>query len=358
MNIIYVIEDYSENGGVERIVSDKANTLSTRYNHNITLISVYRDNRKEQFKLDYGINLIHLDVPFAKRTNNSIIRLISRLYTIFIAILRMNKVIKGLHPDIIFFTTTLGAILLPFCRTKARKIYESHLARNFNPFNKLFFLTELRAERIVCLTSGDAKEYKYAKRVDIIPNYINDVKSHVEDYSVKKAIAVGRLEYQKGFDILIDCWKEIAKRYPDWKLDIYGEGSCREELQRQINSLQLGEKVKLCGRNNNIIEAYPQYSLHLMTSRFEGQGIVLIEAQACGLPSVVFNYEYGANDIIENEYNGILVEQGNCKKYIEAVMKMMSSEELRKEYGTNALTIGKCYYKENIFNRWIKIINE
>ena len=358
MNIIYVIEDYSENGGVERIVSDKANTLFTHYHHKVTIISVYRDNRKEQFKLDDGINLIHLDVPFAKRTNNSLLRLISRLYTIFIAILRLNKEIKGLHPDIIFFTTTLGAILLPFCRTKARKIYESHLARNFNPFNKLFFLTELRAERIVCLTSGDAKEYKYAKRVDIIPNYINNVKSHVEDYSVKKAIAVGRLEYQKGFDILIDCWKEIAKQYPDWKLDIYGEGAYREELQRQINSLQLGDKVKLCGRNNNIIEAYPQYSLHLMTSRFEGQGIVLIEAQACGLPSVVFNYEYGANDIIENEYNGILVEQGNCKKYIEAVMKMMSSEELRKEYGTNALTIGKCYYKENIFNRWIKIINE
>lgn len=358
MNIIYVIEDYSENGGVERIVSGKANTLSVQYNHNVTVISVYRDNRKEQFRLNDEVNLIHLDVPFAKRTNNSLIRLLSRLYTIFIAIVRLNKVIKGIHPDVIFFTTTLGAILLPFCCTKARKIYESHLARNYNPFNKLFFLTELRAERIICLTRGDAKEYKHAKRVDIIPNYINEVKSHVEDYSVKKAIAVGRLEYQKGFDILIDCWKEISRQYPDWQLDIYGEGSCREELQQQIYSLELGDRVKLCGRNDNIIEVYPQYSLHLMTSRFEGQGIVLIEAQACGLPSVVFNYEYGANDIIENEYNGILVEQGNCKKYIEAVMKMMSSEELRKEYGTNALTIGKCYYKENIFNRWIKIINE
>ena len=78
MNIIYVIEDYSENGGVERIVSDKANTLSAQYHHDVTVISVYRDNRKEQFKLDDGVNLIHLDVPFAKRTNNSIICL---LYT-------------------------------------------------------------------------------------------------------------------------------------------------------------------------------------------------------------------------------------------------------------------------------------
>ena len=88
MNIIYVIEDYSENGGVERIVSDKANTLSTQYHHNVTLISVYRDNRKEQFKLDDGINLIHLDVPFAKRTNNYLLRLISRLYTIFISLIQ------------------------------------------------------------------------------------------------------------------------------------------------------------------------------------------------------------------------------------------------------------------------------
>lgn len=356
MNIIYVIEDYSENGGVERIVSDKANTLFTQYHHKVTIISVYRDNRKEQFKLDDGINLIHLDVPFAKRTNNSIIRLISRLYTIFIAILRLNKEIKGLHPDIIFFTTTLGAILLPFCRTKARKIYESHLARNFNPFNKLFFLTELRAERIVCLTNGDAKEYKYAKRVDIIPNYINDIKSHVEDYSVKKAIAVGRLEYQKGFDILIDCWKEIAKQYPDWKLDIYGEGAYREELQRQINSLQLVDKVKLCGRNNNIIDVYPQYSLHIMTSRYEGQGIVLLEAQACGLSSVVFDYQYGANDIVSNGHNGLIIEQGNRKLFIEAAMKIMSSKELRKQYGINALEIGKRYSKENIFKKWIKLI--
>ena len=192
--------------------------------------------------------------------------------------------------------------------------------------------------------------------MDNIPNYINYIKSHVEDYSVKKAIAVGRLEYQKGFDILIDCWKEIAKQYPDWKLDIYGEGSCREELQRQINSLQLGDKIKICGRNNNIIDVYPLYSLHLMTSRYEGLPMTLIEAQACGLSSVVFDYQYGASDIVSNGHNGLIIEQGNRKLFIEAAMKMMSSKELRKEYGINALEIVKRFSKENIFKKWIKLI--
>ena len=257
MNIIYVIEDFSENGGVERIVSEKANTFATQYNHNVTLISVYHDTRPQHYQLAVSVRLIHLDVPFAKKTNNPVFRLFSRLNTMLIAIKRMNKVIGKLNPDIIFFSTTLGAILLPFCRTKARKIYESHLARNFNPFNKLFILTELKAERIICLTSGDAKQFKYAKKVEIIPNYINDVRSYTDYYGVRKAIAVGRLELQKGFDILIDCWKDISSQYPDWTLDIYGDGSCRETLQRQITSLHLEDKVKLCGRCNNIMDVYP-----------------------------------------------------------------------------------------------------
>lgn len=358
MNIIYVVEDFSENGGVERIVSEKANILSRQYHHNTTLISVYRDNRQQRYKLDKTIRVILLNVPFAKKANNPVPRLASRMNTMFTAIRRLNKALKPLNPDIIFFTTTLGAILLPFCHTKARKIYESHLARNFNPFNQLFFLTERKAERVICLTSGDAKEFRHAKQVDIIPNFINKVSSHVEDYGIKKAIAVGRLEQQKGFDILIDCWLEIARRFPDWQLDIYGEGSCKEALQRQINTLHLEDKVRLCGRHDNIMEAYPQHSLHLMTSRYEGLPMTLIEAQACGLPSVVFNFQYGASDIVSDGHNGLIVKQGNHKLFCEAVMRMLSSESLRKEYGTNALTIGNRYSKENIFKKWIQLIEE
>ena len=358
MNIIYVIEDFSENGGVERIVSDKANTLHTQCHHNMTLITVYRDNRPQLYRLADGVRLIHLDVPFAKKTSNALSRLLNRTHTALTAIRRLNKAIRPLNPDIIFFATTLGAILLPFCRTKARKIYESHLAKNFNPFKRLFLLTELCAERIICLTSDDAKQFRHAKKVDIIPNYISEVTSLVRDYGVRKAIAAGRLEPQKGFDTLISCWKEISTLFPNWQLDIYGEGSCRESLQKQISELHLDGKVKLCGRNNNIMETYPHYSLHLMTSRYEGLPITLIEAQACGLPSVVFDFQYGASDIVSNGHNGIVVEQGNSEKFIQAVMKMMMSDAIREEYGKNALEIASRYSKQTIFKKWEACIDK
>ena len=86
--------------------------------------------------------------------------------------------------------------------------------------------------------------------------------------------------------------------------------------------------------------------------------MTLIEAQACGLPSVVFDFQYGASDIVTNNHNGLIIEQGNTRLFTEAVIRMMSSESLRKAYGKNAVEIGRRYYKENIFNKWLHIINE
>ena len=120
MNIVYIIEDYSENGGVEKIVSMKANTFYQEYHHQVTVISVYEDKRKQQYILDEGIRLIHLHVPFAKKTRNKVYKLLSRIITLLLAAYRLNKTIKQINPDVVFFTTTLGALLLPLCHTKAK----------------------------------------------------------------------------------------------------------------------------------------------------------------------------------------------------------------------------------------------
>ncbi len=357
MNIVYIIEDYSENGGVERIVSMKANTLYQQYHHQITLISVYEDNRPLQYTLDKGITLIQLHVPFAPKASNPISKLFYRLNTLLLAAYRLNKVIKQINPNVIFFTTTLGALLLPLCKTKAKKVYESHSARSYTPYHQLFYPMEKVADRVICLTQGDAKEYKHTKSISIIPNFTNTPQKHVENYGTRRAIAVGRLENPKGFDRLIECWQKIASLYPDWQLDIYGEGSLHQALQDQITSLHLNQQVKLCGRGENMLEIYPNYSLHVMSSHYEGQGIVLLEAQACGLPSVTFDFKYGARDIIQDGINGILVKQDDKDAFITGISRMINSEKMRHDYGIKAQDMASKYAKTAIFQKWLSLLD-
>ncbi len=358
MKISYVIEDFSVFGGIERIVSRKASILAARYGHDVNIISVYEDNRPVRYPLDESIKVVRLDVPWTEKTANPVLMTLRRVKTLIKAAKRLNKVLKTTEPDIVFFTTTLGALLLPLCRTKAKTIFESHLARKFTPYNTFFKLTELKADAIVCLTSGDAKEYKTARRIEVIPNFIDKPKSYVKDYAVKRAVAVGRLEHQKGFDRLISCWKTAVETHPGWHLDIYGEGPLRDELQRQIDSFGLQETIKLRGTCADMADKYAQYSLHLMTSRYEGQGIVLIEAQAAGLPSVVFNYEYGASDIVTDGVNGFLVPQNDTKTFTDRLAQMMDSEAMRAQFGTKAKETAKAFFTENIMWKWQKLIQE
>lgn len=355
---MYIVEDFSENGGVERIVSEKANLLSCQYGHYVTIVSVYDDPRPILYGVDRSVRFVRLGVPFAAKGKGRIVTLASRLACLARAVYRLNRTVAKLNPDIVFFTTTLGALLLPWCRTRAKKVYESHLARRYTPFNSFFRLTERKADAVVCLTSGDAAEFKAARRVVVIPNFINPSNGYVADYSVRRAIAVGRLERQKGFDILIDCWRVIAERHPDWHLDIYGVGSQWEQLQEQIGRLGLGSYITLCGRSNDIMNVYPRYSLHIMPSRYEGQPMTLIEAQACGLPSVVADFEYGAADIVNNGYNGLIVEQGNSAALTDAIDRMVASEGLRMKYGKNAIEVGKRFYKDNIIGKWICLLKD
>lgn len=356
MKIVYVIEDFYIGGGVERIVSEKANILSSQYGHEVTLISIYRDEPRQSYYLNKSINLVFLDVPMADKHCNAIKKTINRFAVLAEATIKLNNAIRKIKPDVIFFATTLSALLLPLCRTNAKKIFESHSAKIFTPYNKLFFAMERCADAVVCLTNDDAREYHNARKTIVIPNFVDTPHCFVTDYHTKKAIAVGRLEHVKGFDILIDCWKNIANKHPDWQLDIYGEGSCRNHLQQKIDQNNLSNKVKLCGRCNNIMSKYSEYSLFLMTSRYEGQPMVLIESQVCGLPCVTFNFKYGASDIVKNNVNGILVEQSNTAAFCNAMDKMMSSEELRTSYGNEAKRTIHKFSKDIIMGKWIEVL--
>lgn len=358
MEIVYVIEDFSVKGGAERIIAEKANYFATNFQHHVTIVSIYHDPRPLSYPLAKGVDFVSLDIPFTPKGKSLFLTTFLRAITIGRVIKKFQQAINQIKPDVIFFTMSLGAILLPFCKTKARKVYESHSARSYTPYHQLFYPMEKVADRVICLTQGDAKEYKHTKSISIIPNFINTPQKHVENYGTRRAIAVGRLENQKGFDILIECWGKVAKQRPDWHLDIYGEGSCRTLLQQQIDQLQLNEQITLCGRVNNIWDIYPNYSLQIVSSRYEGQSLTLIEGQSCGVPVVTFDFQYGASDIVENGYNGLLVPQGDKKQFSEAILQMTASEKLRQECGIHAINTGKRYSRENIFPKWVQLIDD
>lgn len=356
MKIAYIIEDFYIGGGVERIISEKANIMSEEWGNEVTIVSIYRDTPRQTYNLNKNVRLLFLDVPMAKKSNNTIARTVNRIKTLADAAIKLNSTLSELNPDIIFFATTLSALLLPLCNIKSIKIFESHSARRFTPYSRMFGLMERKADAVVCLTADDAREYKAAKRVEVIPNFVNTPDKYVADYGVKKAIAVGRLEHVKGFDLLIDCWKDVAKACPDWQLDIYGEGSLHDELQRQITRCGLDGRVILQGRCEDMNEAYASHSMQIVTSRYEGLSLVLAEGQSCGLPCVTVDYIYGARDIAEDGYNGIIVPQNNPEALTRAIIRMAGDEALRAKYGANArLTINK-FDRDNIMNKWKELI--
>ena len=205
------------------------------------------------------------------------------------------------------------------------------------------------------LTKKDKKKKKKnlpADHVYVIPNPVRKIDSKYAPLVNKKIISVGRLDYQKGFDNLIQGFAVLHSKYPDWELNIYGDGSLRENLQKQIDRLELSNTVHLCGRTNNIDSKLDESSLFVLSSRFEGFPMVLVEAMSHGLPCVSYDCPNGPSDIIQNGHNGLLVENQNLSALIHAIETLINDPVERKRLGHNAPESISSFSEETIVQKW------
>ena len=158
------------------------------------------------------------------------------------------------------------------------------------------------------------------------------------------------------FDHLIKAFAVIADKYPQWRLDIYGGGSCKDNLLSLITDQHLENQISILPPTSNIYAEYQDSDFYVLSSHHEGLGMVLMEAMACGIPCVAYNCDYGPKVLITDSI-GILVEESNIYKLADAMLWMIEHPQERKEMGKRARkAVGK-YEKEKIMHTWEELFN-
>lgn len=373
MRIVYFIDSLASKGGAERIISEKMNYLATHYNYDVSVITWYQfpEAMPNSYYLSDKVRQINLCFPSHLQYNyNYPIRLWIKWKYNHRLKQKLEETVNSINPDIIIGVGyTLADVV---CRIKcnAAKIIESHEARIYTKASykylnysfpstiyykicrkKYLHIIEKKADVVVSLTKDDALHWQNAKRVEIIPNFSCMPISQVTDCSTKRVIAVGRLTWQKGYDRLIDIWKIVNKNHTDWKLVIFGEGELEIELKKNIKESGLNN-ITIHPFTKNISQEYAISSICVLTSRFEGFSLVLLEALRHGVPCITFDCPYGPKDLVDDEKCGYVVENGNIDLFAEKLSFLIDHVETRKLFGQAAINKVQLYQIDTIMNQW------
>jgi glycosyltransferase involved in cell wall biosynthesis len=221
-----------------------------------------------------------------------------------------------------------------------------------------------RMDVLSVLTSGDLGDYTRELagapvRVVQIPNAVPPLDDGPPaSLEAPLVIAAGRLTPQKGFDLLIRAWEPLAARHPGWRLRIHGSGKDRDALQAQIDAAGLGGMITLAGPTKQLGAAFARASLFVLSSRFEGFGMVLVEAMGKGLPVVAFDCPRGPADIVTPGHDGLLVPAQDVGGLTAALEQLMTDPVRRRAYGEAALGTAEAYRPGEIGARWEALLAE
>ncbi|AJF65173.1 glycosyl transferase [Streptomyces vietnamensis] len=209
-------------------------------------------------------------------------------------------------------------------------------------------------DRLLILTPGDADRWIRAgmDNVGHMPNALPFMPEVPAPRSEKVVVSIGRLSHEKGVDMLLDSWAEIASRHPAWKLRIYGTGDEEQRLRARTTELGLDGSVEWKGRTNDVLGALSEASVFAQASRAEGFPITLLEAMATGLPCAAFDCAPGVREIIRDGEDGLLARLGNTVELGDHISTLITDEELRNRMGDAAFENVKRYAADEITDRW------
>ncbi|WP_455972763.1 glycosyltransferase family 4 protein [Bacteroides congonensis] len=366
MKIVYCIAGTYNSGGMERVLANKANYLA-RKGYEIVIITTDQRNRCSFFAFDARISFYDLEVNYEENNGGTFLdKLVHYPFKQIKHKRRLTKLLMQLKADIVISMFCNEASFLWKIKDGSRKILEVHfcrykrlqlerkgvwkLADSFR--NRMDIRTVRKYDHFVVLTKEDERYWEDVPRVTVIPNMLSFSFTEPASLSNKKVIAVGRYDYQKGFDYLIDAWAIVNKHQPEWVLEIIGGGEWKSRLQKQIDESGLQDCICLKAPTSDIEEEYRQASMLVMSSRYEGFGMVLVEAQSAGLPVISFTCKCGPRDIITDGMDGFLVAEKDVAGLANTMLCLMQDENMRRSMGMAAMKNSRRFSETAVMGQW------
>lgn len=372
MKVVYVLGGNYDASGMCSVITKKINWLAEHTDWEITALLTESPNGREFYFpihpsvkiVNFNLNYDELDVmsKFKKikcyRTKQ---KQYKRLFTDFLMDYRPDIVVSAMRREVNFLNDIKDGSKkvgeLHFCRSTYRIFTHPKLpafvCRAITRHWQSQLLKQIRKlDAFVVLTDEDRRAWggEAYQNIHVIPNFIQQMPQQVSSCQNKTVVAVGRYTLQKGFDLLFQAWKKVEEKCPDWHLQIYGAGE-RAPYQQMADDMKL-ERVHLNGTTKQVNDVFASASVIAFSSRYEGFGMVLIEAMSCGIPAVSFACPCGPSDIIQDGVDGYLVKDFDVDAFADRLIDLINDNSKRVFMGKLARKNMNRFLEEDIMQTW------
>ncbi len=368
MKLIYCMSDVYNPGGMERVLLNKLRWWVARGDCELMLVTTDQRNRPPFYAFPPEVRMVDLGINYKEdKGRNPISKTLSYLRKRKIHCRKLTELLMKERADIVVSLYPSESSFIPDIKDGSKKVLELHFNKYFRlQYNRrgLLGLADRwrtrqdekivrRFDRFVVLTEEDAVHWGALPNLLVIPNAALNIPDVQHTTGNHRVIAVGRLDYQKGFDRLLEAWALLpASLRQIWRLDIFGQGEWEQLLKDKTVRLGTSDSAHINKPTSEIFREYATSDFLVMSSHYEGFPMVMIEAMAVGLPVVCFDFLCGPRDIIRPEENGLMVREGDIPALAAAMRRVMEDPALLEKMSENAKEISKTYSEAAVMAQW------
>lgn len=374
MKLLYCHCSLYNPGGMERVLLNKVVWLKAHTDWEIVIVTTDQKGKPTFYPFPDGVRMIDLGINYSDDNGKNVFKKIGGyLWKKRLHRAKLTELLMQERPDIVVSLYPSESSFIPDIKDGSKKVLELHFNKFFRlQYNRKGLLGLIdrwrtkkdeqivrKFDKFVVLSQEDKGYWGKLPNIEVVPNAAMRMTDKYSDVTAKRVIAVGRLDYQKSFDRLIQAWEIVQKtnKYAGWHLDIFGQGEWHDMLQQMVVERNLTKTLSINKSTNAIGDEYARSSMLVMSSHYEGFPMVMIEAMACGLPVVSFDFKCGPKDIISHGENGLIVKDGDIDGLAAAMMRLMDDEEYRNILSVNARKVTETYSEEAVMEKWMELFS-